>query len=170
MPLNLTKKYNDLLDMLGMSNVQRAQSLRRIFNRDIQDNPNFSFNGKPIYPTPRENGQIAMENLFNHLTRKEVDKETHHREFDLSRSQRLHWIRHHVEKRKQEKVLYFSVAEPRTPRTYIYDQDENYVIVLEPRRNGTAYYLLTAYHLEGKDAARDKIMNKYSKRRLPQLL
>lgn len=170
MPLNLTKKYNDLLEMLGMSNVQRTQSLRRIFNRDIQDNPNFSFNGKPIYPTPRENGQIAMENLFNHLTRKEVDKETHHREFDLSRSQRLHWIRHHVEKRKQEKVLYFSVAEPRTHRTYIYDQDENYVIVLEPRRNGTAYYLLTAYHLEGKDAARDKIMNKYRRRRLPQLL
>ena len=170
MPLNLTKKYNDLLEMLGMSNVQRTQSLRRIFNRDIQDNPNFSFNGKPIYPTPRENGQIAMENLFNHLTRKEVDKETHHREFDLSRSQRLHWIRHHVEKRKQEKVLYFSVAEPRTHRTYIYDQDENYVIVLEPRSNGTAYYLLTAYHLEGKDAARDKIMNKYRRRRLPQLL
>ena len=48
MPLNLTKKYNDLLDILGMSESQRNDSLRRIFNRDIQDNPAFSFNGKPV--------------------------------------------------------------------------------------------------------------------------
>ena len=45
MPLNLTKKYNDLLDILGMSESQRNDSLRRIFNRDIQDNPAFSFRG-----------------------------------------------------------------------------------------------------------------------------
>ena len=170
MPLNLTKKYNDLLDILGMSESQRNDSLRRIFNRDIQDNPAFSFNGKPIYPTPREDGQIEMENLFNHLTRKEIDKDTHHREYDSHRSQRLHWIRHHVEQKKADNMLYFSVDEPRAPRTYIYDIDEKYVIVLEPRRNGSAYYLLTAYHLEGKDAARNKIMNKYRRRRLPNLL
>lgn len=170
MPLNLIKKYNDLLDLMGMSEIQRKESLHRIFDRDIQDNVNFTFNGKPIYPTPTEDGVIAMENLFNHLTRKEADKETHHREFDMSRSQRLHWIRHHVEQRKQENMLYFSVAEPRAPRTYIYDIDEKYVIVLEPRRNNSAYYLLTAYHLEGKDAARNKIIAKYNRRKLPQLL
>lgn len=170
MPLNLTKKYNDLLDLLGMSEKQRIESLHRIFNRDIENNPAFTFNGKPIYPTPMEDGIIAMENLFNHLTRKEIDKDIHHREFDINRSQRLHWIRHHVEQRKPDNMLYFSVAEPRANRTYIYDIDEKYVIVLEPRRNGTAYYLLTAYHLEGKDAARNKIMSKYNKRRLPNLL
>lgn len=170
MPFNLTKKYNDLLDLLGMNERQRTESLRRIFSRDIENNPAFTFNGKPIYPTPHEDGQIAMENLFNHLTRHEVDKELHHREFDMSRSQRLHWIRHHVEQRKENNMLYFSVAEPRSPRTYIYDIDEKYVIVLEPRRNGTAYYLLTAYHLEGKDAARNKIMAKYNRRRMPILL
>lgn len=170
MPFNLTKKYNDLLDLLGMNERQRTESLRRIFSRDIENNPAFTFNGKPIYPTPHEDGQIAMENLFNHLTRHEVDKEIHHRECDMSRSQRLHWIRHHVEQRKENNMLYFSVAEPRSPRTYIYDIDEKYVIVLEPRRNGTAYYLLTAYHLEGKDAARNKIIAKYNRRRMPILL
>lgn len=170
MPLNLTKKYNDLLDLLGLPDKQRTESLRRIFNRDIENNPAFMFNGKPIYPTPKEDGKIAMENLFNHLTRKEVDKETHHREFDMSRSQRLHWIRYHIEQRKPDNMLYFSVAEPRAARTYIYDIDEKYVIVLEPRNNNTTYYLLTAYHLEGKDAARDKIMSKYNRRRLSTLL
>lgn len=170
MPFNLTKKYNDLLDIVGMSEYQRIESLRRIFNRDIQDNPQFTFNGKPIYPTPNENGFIAMENLFNHLTRKEVEKETHHREFDMSRSQRLHWIHYHIKRSKPDNMLYFSVAEPRHVRTYIYDIDEKYVIVLEPQRNGLSYYLLTAYPLEGKDAARDKIINKYRRRRLPNLL
>ena len=170
MPFNLTKKYNDLLDIMGMSESQRIESLRRTFNRDIQDNPYFVFNGKPIYPTPKEDGMIAMENLFNHLTRKEADKEIHHREFDISRSQRLHWIRFHTERNKPDNMLYFSVAEPRHIRTYIYDIDEKYVIVLEPQRNGSSYYLLTAYHLEGKDAARNKIISKYRRRRLPDLL
>lgn len=170
MPLNLTKRYNHLLDLIGMAERQRNESLRRVFNRDIQNNPAFFFNGRPIYPTPRENGLIAMENLFNHLTRKEVDSDTHHREFDLGRSQRMHWIRHHVEQRKTTNMLYFSVDEPRCVRTYIYDIDEEYVIVLEPLRNKNAYYLLTAYHLEGKDRARNKIINKYNRRRLDYLL
>lgn len=170
MPFNLTKRYNDLLDLLGMSEYERTTSLRRIFNRDIQDNPEFSFNGKPIYPTPKENGIVAMENLFNHLTRKETDKEEHHREFDLKRSQRLHWIKYHVDQNKADRMLYFSVREPRGNRTYIYDMDECYVVILEPLRNNTAYYLLTAYHLEGKDSARDKIVRKYNRRRLTELL
>lgn len=170
MPFNLIKKYNDLLDIMGMPESQRTESLRRIFNRDIQGNNHFTFNGKPIYPTPDENGEIAMEMLFIHLTRKVVDKDTHHREFDKGRSERLHWIRYHVEQRKADNMLYFSVAEPRSTRTYLYDIDEKYVIVLEPLRKGSAYYLLTAYHLEGKDAARNKLMNKYNRCRLPYLL
>lgn len=170
MPLNLTKKYNKLLDLAGMSDTQRVVSLRKIFDRDIQENNHFYFNGKPIYPTPKENGRVAMENLFNHLTRKVVDKETQHREFDKSRSERLHWIRHHIEQLLPNNRLCFSVAEPRSIRTYIYDVQEKYVIVLEPLRNETAYYLLTAYPLEGKDAARNKIMNKYNRRRLLQLI
>jgi hypothetical protein len=170
MPLNLIKRYNDLLDFMGMDERARTASLRGIFNRDIQENPTFTFNGKPIYPTPKEDGMIAMENLFNHLTRKEVDKEVKHREFDKSRSERLHWIRFHTEQRKSDNMLYFSVDEPRCPRTYIYDIDEMYVIVLEPLRKRDAYYLLTAYHLEGKDAARNKIMRKYKLRKLDGML
>ena len=67
MPFNLTKQYNDLLDLLGMSAYERTQSLRGVFNRDIQDNPNFSFNGKPIYPTPKENGILAMDGKATQL-------------------------------------------------------------------------------------------------------
>jgi len=61
-------------------------------------------------------------------------------------------------------MFVFSIAEPDGTRTYIYDKDEEYVIVLEPMRKKNEYYLLTAYYLEGKDKARAKMMKKYKKR------
>lgn len=35
---------------------------------------------------------------------------------------------------------------------------------LEPLRNKDEYYMLTAYHLEGKDMARKKMDKKYKRR------
>ncbi|MCE2771514.1 MAG: hypothetical protein LW711_16105 [Saprospiraceae bacterium] len=64
----------------------------------------------------------------------------------------------------------FSVKEPEGYKTYFYDNDEKYVVVLEPLRNKNEYYLLTAYYLTGKDIKRDKIMAKYTKRRLNEIL
>lgn len=58
----------------------------------------------------------------------------------------------HLDEKKQDSILHFSVKEPSGLRTYIYDMDEKYVIVLEPLRKISAYYLLTAYYLIGKDA------------------
>ena len=54
------------------------------------------------------------------------------------------------------------------PTHRLKDKDEKYVIVLEPLHYKDEYFLLTAYHLEGKDAARDKMVKKY-KRRMPDL-
>lgn len=168
MPLNLLKVYNSVLELAALNELQRTKSLRGIFRRDIEENSNFEFRAKQIKPTTAD-GEDSMERLFRHLTTCITDKATQHREFEMARSMRLHWIRHHVEERKQDNMYVFSVDEPRSGiRTYIYDKDENYVIVLEPLRNGTDYYLLTAYYLEGKDAARDKMMRKY-KRRLPEI-
>jgi hypothetical protein len=41
---------------------------------------------------------------------------------------------------------------------------EFYVIVLEPMSKNNEYYLLTAYYLQGKDKARDKMTKKYKRR------
>ncbi len=43
-------------------------------------------------------------------------------------------------------------------------RDKEYVVVLEPLRDKTAYYLLSAYKLEGRDAQRKKIERKYKRR------
>ncbi len=61
-------------------------------------------------------------------------------------------------------MLLFSVDEPEGLRTYLYDKDERYVIILEPLRKKAEYYLLTAYFLTGKDAQRDKILKKYKRK------
>jgi hypothetical protein len=165
MPLNLLKKYNQLLEIADMDATKRKNSLMGVFNRDITYNENFQFRTKQINPTPA-NGVITMETLFSHLTTVIVDKETRKREFDIQRSCRLHWIRYHIE---NDNVLVFSVHEQDGIRTYLYDTTEKYVIILEPLRKKNEYYLITAYHLEGKDSKRDKIMKKY-KRRLEETL
>lgn len=167
MPLNLIKIYNQLLDIVGMDVRQRAESLMRIFKRDFVENAPV-FLHKSIYPTPAD-GKDKMENLFHHITTHVVDRTTRKREFEMERSVRLHWIRHHLEQRKPDNMLIFSVKEPEGNRTYIYDRDERYVIILEPLRVGDAYYFITAYPLEGKDDKRNKIEKKY-KRRLEEVL
>ena len=158
MALNLLKKYNELLDIPGMDERQRTDSLRKVFDRDFTNNPDLTFRTKQINPTPAD-GVDSMDRLFKHLTTKIVDEERK-REYDYACSCRLHWIRFHVEEHKADNMLVFSVGEPDGIRTYIYDEDEEYVIVLEPLRKKDEYYLLTAYHLEGKDKTRNKMRKK----------
>jgi len=168
MPFNLLKTYNHLLDFGGYNEHQRKKSLMGVFNRDFTDNPNLKFRRKQITPTPAD-GIIQMETLFTHLTTVITDKATRHREFELHRSLRLHWIKFHLDERKADNMLIFSVNEPEGNRTYIYDKDEKYVIVLEPLRDGRGYYLLSAFHVMGKDAQRDKFARKY-RRKLDEVL
>lgn len=168
MPLNLIKIYNALLDIASMGSSQRMESLRRIFKRDFEDSSP-SFLQKPVYPTPQNNGEIPMDTLFRHLTTEMEDKSTRTRYFEMDRSKRLHWVRFHLDQKKQDNMLLFTVKEREGFRTYYYDTDEKYVIVLEPLRDGHSYYLLTAYYIKGKDAQRDKMIKKY-KRKLNEVL
>jgi hypothetical protein len=146
MPLNLLKVYNQLLELASMKPLERTISLKKIFNRDIAENSNFTFRNKALKPTPKD-GVVTMETLFSHLTTIITDKKTKSREFDIHRSVRLHWVKYHLTERKTENLLVFSVKEPEGNRTYIYDKTEKYAIVLEPLRSNNEYYLLTAYPL-----------------------
>lgn len=161
MSFNLIKVYNQLLEIGSFNETQRKKSLMGIFNRDVKNNPNFKFRTKQINPTPKD-GEFPLDTLFKHLTTVIVDRKTRKREFERERSIRLHWIKHHINEKKKDEMLVFSTKEKDGVRTYIYDKKEFYVIILEPYRNGLEYYLLTAYHLRGKN--RYKIENKYKRR------
>lgn len=160
MAFNILKKYPELLDLGGLDERERKASLQSIFNRDIAENENFRFRGKRIYPI-KSDGEIDMERELLHLTTEEIDATDEEgniykrRVFDRFRSERLHWIRPHVEEKVTDSdIVVFSVNErnqrkrQNVVRTYIYNRSRKYVIVLEPQiRNGEAYYLLTAYYL-----------------------
>ncbi len=167
MPFNQIKTYNQLLEIAVMSEYNRKRSLILIFDRDFTNNANLKFRRKQITPTPKD-GVIEMETLYTHLTTVIVDQKTRAREFEMERSKRLHWVKFHIDGSKKNNMLYFSLKEKEGFRTYIYDIDEKYVVVLEPKSENH-YYLLSAFYVQGKDAARDKYIRKYE-RKLDELL
>lgn len=177
MPYNLLKTYPQLLELGHLNEYQRTESLQRVFKKDIEENPELNFRAKTIRPIKGE--EPAMVTLFRHLTTEEIEVEDENskkypkRIFEMDRSQRLHWIRYHLEERKKENIVVFSVEERDQKkrkdiiRTYIYDLEQKYIIVLDPQRTQKDYYLVTAYYLN-KEYGEKKI-RKLMKKRLPEL-
>lgn len=177
MSINQIKVYSDLLELSYMNEQQRTASLRKIFERDIENNDSFKFREKCIRPIKKD-GKPALDVLFQHLTCYSIDKNDGNgksyksrSEFDIKRSERLHWIWHHIQ--EKEKIEVFSVKKRKDGknviRTYLWDKGQNYTIVLEPYRSKTDYYLLTAYYLE-KEKGGIKTMKKRFKRKLNEVL
>jgi hypothetical protein len=178
MPLNLLKKYPDLLEILHLNENQRKKSLMGIFKRDMEDNTEFKFRQKQIYPI-KSDGKADLERQFMHLTCEEVQEKDENgtllparRVFEKDRSQCLHWINHHTKEQSPENLEVFSVKErdqrkrSDVTKTYLYDKKEKYVIVLECQRKNS-YFLLTAYCLNKKYA--EKAMKKKMKNQLPNV-
>lgn len=175
---NLIIKYAKLLEIMHLTEYARTESLRSIFNRDIQENANLKFLEKIIRPL-KIDGQPSMDTLFNHLIKEEIEETDEKgnmikkRIFEKDRAMRLHWVRFHLDKNKIDNVEIFSVIErdqkkrKDVTRTYVYDLEQEYVVVLEPQNSTTDYYLLTAYHLN-KDWS-PKSMKKKMKNRLPEV-
>jgi len=174
MDFNTLKKYPVLLDLAYLTVPQRIESLKNIFRRDIEDNPTFNFRTKVIRPIKKE-GQVPMEVLLHHLTTKDdkdkKGKKLGSRSFEMARSQRLHWVRFHIEEQKKDNVEVFSfndrVDGKSIIRTYIYDMEQEYVIILEPQKSGLDYFLLTAYYLN-EPGGKNQIENK-RKKKLPEV-
>ena len=147
MPLNLLKTYNSLLELDSFNESERYTSLSRIFYRDFIETTN-SFRDKAVKPTPQE-GKTTIEVLFHHLTTRSEGK-YHHRVYDRDRSIRIHWIKFHLQEKKSESIELFSVKDKQAIRTYIYDEKESYIVVLEPK-NPHFYYLITAFYIKGRN-------------------
>jgi len=150
--------------------------LQRVFDRDIANNFIFLFREKIIRPLKKE-GEIDMDTLFSHLTEKSEEIIDENGEkvkkrglFDLDRSKRLHWIWHHLQEKKVDLKI-FSIYERKDGKnvlhTYIFDEDEDYIVILEAQRSLQDYYLLSAYYLN-EDWAK-KSMRKKWKRRLSEV-
>lgn len=153
MPFNLLKTYNYLLDLDFYTQPKRKESLQRIFDRDFINSKN-ELNGKLIIPTPKD-GITTMDVLLNHLTTKTENKDIASRIYDPDRSKRIHWIKHHFRNPNEPYIDIFSVKDKSGIRTYIFNESESYVIILEPKNKDT-YFLITAYYIKGGDSKKIK--------------
>ncbi|WP_448672864.1 hypothetical protein [Polluticoccus soli] len=179
MPLNLIKIYNQLLELNHLTEVQKTTSLKGIFNRDIENNETLSFRTKLIRPMKKADGQSAMDVLFNHLTKETIEIKDDkgntiksRTNWDNYRCERLHWIRHHIERATGSLIIFSYIDRVKgkdKPRTYLYDKAEQYVIILEPYRTSHDYYLLTAYHLTKEKGGIKQIQQKL-KNKLAEIL
>lgn len=175
MPLNLLKKYPELLVLSG-SLASMKESLHKIYLRDIEENEDFKFRGIQIHPLKSEEGQLEMNRTFTHITTREsiqYDEDgkmlpLKKREFDMARAIRLHWINYHVHELSPQNIEVFTIVERDqknrvdVKHTYIYDKVEKYVIVFD-RRSDKDFYLLTAYYLNEPYA--EKMMKKKMKKK-----
>ncbi len=171
-----------MLELAHLGEKERKTSLRGIFDRDIAENDAFSYRDCRIYPI-KTDGKMDMDREFAHLTTEEVEEKgecgeiTTHRIYEPYRSERLHWIRPHVEQKVNDSdIVVFSVKERNQRkrmdivRTYVYNRTRKYVIVFEPqtRADNRAYYLLTAYYLNREYGV--KQIEKKLKIRLTEIL
>lgn len=161
MAFNLIRKYPELLEINHYASEQDRDSiLRKIFDRDIQDNDKLIYNSKQIHPLKDIDGMSSMNVLFGHLTRegtKKIDSNgkiiTSRNVFEPDRSMRIHWIKTHIDNDVKDNIVVFSVIErdknkrEDVTKTYIYNTDKKYVVVLKCQRSNKDYYLLTAYYL-----------------------
>jgi hypothetical protein len=170
MPLNLIKRYPLLLEIAQFNEFNRRRSLMGIFKRDIEENINFTFREKKIRPTKKD-GESSMQILFNHLTtindEDEDGNKLRSRSFEMHRSIRLHWVKFLIRELTTDNIQIFSyedrINRKDVIRTYIYDKDKKYVIILEPQRSKTDYYLLTAYYINEK-RGKNQMKSKYKNR------
>ncbi|RXK81897.1 hypothetical protein [Filimonas effusa] len=176
MPLNQIKVYNQFLELPHLNEPQRAASLRAIFNRDIESNDTLAFRTKKIRPIKNADGQPALDVLFDHLTKAAIEiKDSDGKiikkrsDWDDGRCLRLHWVKHHIEERKADGFVVFSYIDRikgrgDVPRTYLYDQAEQYVVVLEPYTVTADYYLITAFHLTKDKGGTKQIAQKLAQK------
>ena len=172
MTFNKIAKYPKVLDLNAYSARQRTDTLYEIYERDIFNNDGLRWRDSEVRPTKSNSDIATKDTCFMHLTHKSSTDENGVKSrdsFDVHRSSRIHWIKTHIST-KINGVLVFDVIDRvkgrNMLRTYIYNEKEKYVVILEPKRKDDSYYyLLTAYYLDEKYGSK-QIMQKYKKREI----
>lgn len=83
---------------------------------------------------------------------------------DPRRAERLVWIRPLIENHDDASVRTFTwLHNGKKPRIYIWKEDCDYLVILEPTRNGKMVRLITAFYLDGKNS-REKYTKRYNER------
>lgn len=171
MPLNKIAVYPTLLSLESYNETQRKATLLSIYERDIFNNTSLKFRNNTVRPMKAVDSNDTKLTHFSHLTcktSKDEDGIERRNCFDLQRSKRLHWVRYHILESSPSRIKVFNymdrIRNKNYLRTYIYDEGESYIIILEPKRDTSEYmYIISAYYLD-EPYAKKQIDQKYKKR------
>lgn len=163
MPFNLLRVYSELLELDHLSETARTKSLRGVFDRDFLNSSQLVLPAGPVFPAPTPGVPDKLDQLFWHLTTREVDKaaKSKSRDYEAERSRRLHWVRVHILQTIADPLTIFETEDGNNRRLYILNKAQRYLVVLEPLRKGGGYYLLSAHPLEPNGYR--QIMQKYER-------
>lgn len=135
-----------------------------IFTEDFI-NTQRDLSGKPVWWDRSILPGERYEEGFWHLITK-VDHTLGDRILDPRRAERLPWCGPTITNATDPIVKVWSYKESgRRPRTYVWLENLDYVIILEQRRyrRGDIAFLVTAYHVDG-DSQRRSLRNKFARR------
>lgn len=156
MPFNKLAVYSTLLSLEAYTLQQRNEALLFIYERDIYNNPQLKFRGKGVRPMKSLDNEATKLTHLAHLINKESVDEFGVKKrdnFDIQRSKRLHWVKYHICETNPIAIKVFNYIDRIKGidyrRTYIYDEVQKYVVILEPKRDGSDnMYLITAFYFD----------------------
>jgi len=133
-----------------------------VFQRDfIEGSPHFK--GLQVW-WDRSRHEDDKDEGFWHITHR-YDYQIGQRIFDQKRSQKITWCASVIKTCPNPDVIEFRYLESSgIPRTYLWVQEAQYAVVLEPQRRalGRIAMLITAYHVGS--LGRDSLERKYDQR------
>lgn len=134
---------------------QACSDLYSIFRNDFIDSAP-QLRGHPVW-IAKEVDENGYEEIFWHLITKE-DRTSGDRLMDYPRAKKLSWCAPTILNSHQPEVTIWSYMEARrTVRVYLWLQECDYVVILEPsvKTGGTIFYLVTAYDTAGGSTHRN---------------
>ena len=152
-----------LPDMISVDGVweETVARLYAIFIADIKDGKP-RLNGSQVWWDRNKLESEEYEEGFWHLVSKD-DDETGERLPDFRRAERLPWCKACIENCTDTAILFWDYKVGKRIETYIWLKDFDYVLILKKliKSWGTAYFLITAYHVDG-NSRRRSLMRKYN--------
>ncbi len=143
---------------------ERGETIARlysIFVTDIKDGKP-RLNGSQVWWDRNKLEGEEYEEGFWHLITREFQN-AGNRQFDPQRAKRLPWCRACIENCTDTPILFWDYKVRKRIETYIWLKDFDYVLILKKliKSWGTAYFLITAYHVDG-NSRRRSLMRKYN--------
>ena len=125
-----------------------------VFENDfIKSQPNYEGNKVAVRKYPEVDG---LHRTFYHITSQGEDE--NNRQPDLRRMERIRFPRFVIDNHKHDEILIWRNKRGKDDRVLLFNQDENYVVVLTERSN--FYLFITAYLIE-TEHRRNKLLKEY---------